>query len=598
MDALYNSEIKMKSETTIFNKPQTIDFMVTRFSSSKAVWVGRNFYSIVDAETYKNFENQFSYVISDNECFEEFGFDRRDSKICQAEHYGGIGVGDNGGGVRCGNFDGFQIKGIGKNPLVGSEKEKWHSYGGLHAKDAVYELIYAQVLEKLLPVGVAKIHGVIFTTSKGAYKSYTDADGQFTTDWGALLVREICLRPGHFIRSPRYKPNRNNSTIRIPSDMVRVKSINKHFRESFNSTNDLIMYLGKFLQNCANQFAFARVARVMHTGICPSNLCFDGRWIDLTNSSFIGGGENLGGTPPFYDEPFAVIDILREFTDTFSKYNHIDLNVNPLINYYTEQLSSYFSYHAAFLFAIEYSQLEEAAKDNEYKILVEQVGLIINSGKMVINQWPEKIKSKDPVIALIKGLFLSLCNEKESDEQFDLIPHIKNFSRHTAIENFKRVIHSVYCSPSIQNITYVNYISSAAIAALKRALFPEYFYKIRLDKQIELTLSQNAIDGSGELIDDSIAIAEWVFASIEEDFIYIFKSSSISIYFNKMEGIYCFLEMDERVIENFTDISNLMIKIENIDDGFLSIQNYNFKIHILSILAIAKNIQTNCSELI
>lgn len=587
----------MKADITNLIKQPTIGFLVTRFAPSNAVWVAKNFYPIIDEDAYSCFENQFSYAISNNECFENFKFDECDNRIYQAEPYGGIGVGDNGGGVRCGNFNGFQVKGVGKNPLVGGEKEKWHSYGGLHAKDAIYELIYAQVLDKLLPLGAAKIHGVILTTENGAYKTYTDTDGKFAKDWGALLVREICLRPGHFIRSPRYKPNMNSS-IRISPDVVRVKSINKIFREKFNSTNDLIMYLGRFLQNCANQFAFTRVARIMHTGICPSNLCFDGRWIDLTNSSFIGGGENLGGTPPFYDEPFAVIDILREFTETFSKYNGIDLNITPLISYYSEQLSSYFNYHSTFLFAIEYSQLEESIINNEYKILVEQVGLIINSGKLVINQWPEKIKSSDPVIALIKGLFLSLCNEVESNKQFYLISHIKNINRHTTIESFKRVMHSVYCNAENQNTPYVNFISAAAIAALKRAIFPEYFYKIRIDKQIELTLSQNPIEGSRKLIEDSIAIGEWVFSSSKENCIYLYKSDCISIFFNKEDGVYCFLEADKYATENFIDVACLIVKIESTDEHLFSIQNYSFKSHILNILSVIQSIQTNCSEFI
>lgn len=576
---------------------QNINFTVFRFSPSKAIWVDESFRNSMALEDSREFESIFSYAICENECFESFSFDKTDCRIYQGERYGGKGVGGNGGGVRCGNFNGFQIKGIGKNPLAGDIAEKWHSYGGLYAKDAIYELIYAKVLEKLLPIGVAKVFGLILTSSTGAYERYNDFDGENKKDWGSLLIREICLRPGHFIRSAYYKPN-SKSSKRISSDVARVKLINKLFLKQFNTVNELIMYLGRFLQGCANQFAFTRVARIMHTGICPSNLCFDGRWIDLTNTSFIGGGENLGGTPPFYDEPFAVVDILREFTDTFSKYNNIELNVNPLIKYYTEQLASYFSYHAAFLFAIECSQIRESLKDNEYKILVEQSGLIINSGKIVINQWPEKIKSSDPIIAFIKGLFISLCNDSKYNEQFELIHHIKNFNGTAAAESFKCVINSIYLNSGDKDVSYVSFVSATAIAALKRAIFPEYFYKIRLDKQIELTLDQGAMDGSGQLIDDSLAIAEWVFASPDEAEIFLYKGGSISIYYNKNEGFYCFLEIEKCTVEKFTDIVSLMIKIERTEVNLLSIQNYNFKDHLLSILTVVKKIQTNCREII
>jgi hypothetical protein len=573
-----------------------VPFSVSKVNAVTTIWVDKEYEEELGESAGKKFSDLFSYAIQGNECFEGFQFDNKTQRIYEAECYGGQGVGDNRGGARCGNYDGFQIKGIGQNPLVGEAKEKWHSYGGLQAKDAIYELIYAQVIEKLLPVGVAKVFGVMLTASDGAYGSYHDDTGKFTKVWGALLVREVCLRPGHFIRAPIYK-KKKNMAVRIMPDVARVRFINRQFYKSFENTNALIMFLGKFLQNCANQFAFARVARITHTGIGSSNLCFDGRWIDLTNTSFIGGGENVGGTPPFYDEPLAIVDIIKEFVDTISKYNGINLNVVPLINYYHEQLSAYFGFHAAYLFAIDYSHLDESTKNNEYKSLVDQVSFVINSGRMVINQWPEKIKAGDPVVALIKSLFLSLFDHQRANEQLKLLSCINKFQSEKAIENFKKVIKSVYENSKNNGISYKIFLVSIAIAALKRALYSEYFYKIRLDKRIAYILDEDALGMSGQFIEDSISMADWIFHSADDGLIYFYRYNSILLSFNKNTGAYLFSDDSSGVIEQYESAASFASKIACLGGDQLTIQGFSFKEHIVTILDLVKRIEAGCEEL-
>jgi hypothetical protein len=67
------------------------------------------------------------------------------------ERYGGTGIGANGGGARCINYEAgdptsapdgtrrmFQAMGTGQNPVVGQHDDREHSYGGLDALKAIF----------------------------------------------------------------------------------------------------------------------------------------------------------------------------------------------------------------------------------------------------------------------------------------------------------------------------------------------------------------------------------------------------------------------------------------------------------------------------
>ena len=197
-----------------------------------------------------------------------------------AERYGGFGIGDNGGGVRCGNVDSFQIKGIGTNQLVGSGANFMHSYGGLNLVDAVHEAVSTMIFENVLPVGVAKVFGIILLGKRCAYSNPDNNSSKPVEEFGALLIRESTDRSGHLLRAAQFDVKPEFSHI-MCSDVERIRSLYR----ALASESDFINSIGRFLSGCANQIAFAHAVRVSHGNISPSNLCFDGKWVDLTRTS-------------------------------------------------------------------------------------------------------------------------------------------------------------------------------------------------------------------------------------------------------------------------------------------------------------------------
>jgi hypothetical protein len=553
-----------------------VGFVANRAHVADAVWVRGGFYSEDVADTHRRFSEQFSYLIRDSECFSSLRFDS-DQRLMIAERYGGEGIGTNGGGVRCGNWGAFQIKGIGCNPLVGTRDNVWHSYGGLNAQDAIYEAIYAEALSRILPCGVVTVFGVILTANDAAYSEVGERG------WGALLVREICLRPGHFLRSRAYRPT-PGTKAHIARDTARVRDVNRGLHSRFAAVRDVVRWLGQFLQNCANQLAFARVARIAHGAITPSNLCFDGRWIDLTNVSFIDGGTNVGGRPAFYEEPAAVVNCLVEFAETFGKYNEIELTVRPLVDYYFQQLEGYNKYYLSTLFGISPKLVSGCTSKAEYLLLVQQASLVLHSGNCVVDCWPEAIVANDPVIALQSALFVSLSNPTRAFEQLSRLRGIDSrFRPQEMVTAFKEVVASAFQNAKNDFGNMVGFVHLCAIEALKRSLFVEYFYKRRLIGGIRRVLDTDPY-AARALIEDSIEITEWLFAPPEAGTTSLFRGNGLSLSFRAQNGTFVFESSRTGTTSTHRDVQSLIEAVQSCANADFITHGYNFKTNLLVLL--------------
>jgi hypothetical protein len=555
---------------------QTIGFATHRANLPDAVWVKHDFYDEQCVDARRRFSEEFGYLIRGNECFSSLKF-QSEERVLLAERYGGNGIGDNGGGVRCGNWGPFQIKGIGTNPLVGRRDDVWHSYGGLNAPDAIMEAIFGSVLAQVLPCGVVSIYGVILTAIDAAYYTVEDKG------WGALLVREASLRPAHFLRTPNYRGNRS-APIRVPPDAIRVRDACLALRNRFPSVRDLVKWLGVFLQRSANQFAYARVARIAHSNLSPSNLSFDGRWIDLTNATFIEGGLNRGGRPPFYEEPRAVINCLSEFADTFSKYANVRLDVGPLLNYYVSQLESYSKYWMSTLFGIAPELAVSFRSSSDYDLLVQQASIVLQSGRIVINEWPEAVSPADPVIWLQTQLFCSLRDRDRAVERLNALRQIdQRFRPDEAVHAFTRVMSMAFRNCHQNLDSFESFSHQCAIQALKHSLYAEYFYKGRLIKVVRKVLEKDPFS-SGTLIDDSIGIARWVFDKPIGEVSVLFRGNACQVAFCARKGEFSIEAPWAEGKTLYPSAHAALTALASADDASFMIQGYNFKANLVRLV--------------
>ncbi|WP_236270886.1 hypothetical protein, partial [Pseudomonas lactis] len=179
-----------------------------------------------------------------------------------------------------------------------------HANGLLSLDVAIYEAIWAEVINIALPYGAVRTVAVIDLEYDFEEPDQKHARG--------LLIRLPVVRPAHFIRAIYYKEAKKDV---ISEDAKRVmlairKLVGFLPRQSFAnkaSSLDEQLSLGmvELASRYAKQFAAARAKRIFHQSISASNLTIDGAWIDLAGATVFSN--------KVWWEGFNIKKFLREY---------------------------------------------------------------------------------------------------------------------------------------------------------------------------------------------------------------------------------------------------------------------------------------------
>jgi hypothetical protein len=208
-----------------------------------------------------------------------------EQRIWLAERYGGDEIANNGGGVRCGLAGDLQVKGIGPNLLLGRGSDEAHSNGHLSLGDAIYEALWSEILNEVLPYGGERVLAVL--------RPFSTRPPQASDR--ALLVREPEIRPAHFERAIHFKPIRDAAWHR-EADVQRVARLAPHLAgylpkpgscsaDQWRTLSDEQRFhygLGELARRFAVQCAFGR-SHLMAHGCTSSNISIEGKLLDFTS---------------------------------------------------------------------------------------------------------------------------------------------------------------------------------------------------------------------------------------------------------------------------------------------------------------------------
>jgi hypothetical protein len=485
----------------------------------------------------ESFADFFSYVPQKNQCFDAASLDLDDRRVYQAERYGGGGVGENGGGGRVGNYANFQVKGAGPNPVTNSTST-WYSYGSLNLVDAAYEAIFSTVLNDLLPLGCAKIYGIIFTSQTGAFHSLNGGtqDPQLSPASGALLVREPTLRPAHFMRADAFKPAKPSNLMK---DSNRVRIVNKRLKDKFAGDNEFIRYLGTFLLSSAKQFAFALAARITHGALTSSNICLDGRWIDLTEARFLSGGKNFNGLNAFYDDLKIPAHIMSELAYIFAKSNVVNFNLAPLLAYYQRVFDSCFTYYGLGILGLPPAELTKIAEGDDGKLVAGAFFSVITRHKKSLPDVDDVPDPEDPVIDFIRSLYRSLANDGAALSALEAALSHTQLDAGALAAAFKNVVLKSLgpadgndaAAAGRKRIAY-------AIKALRWAYLSSFFYKKRLISHLYYLSHQEPPVGVGQFIAGCINDAKWIFSTATSGSIPLLEFAGVRVSFEESRNVY------------------------------------------------------------
>ncbi len=535
-----------------------VEYECVRIRDTRTVWLNaasmESLAEVLDAGAPDaSFARYFSYVSKSNRCFGEAELDQHDRRMYLAERYGGRGLGDNGGGGRAGNIGPFQAKGVGPNPLA-CDTSTWHSYGSLNLMDAAYEAIYSTVLDGMLPLGCAKIHGIIHTSQGGALQSLNAAtkDAELLPTSGAILVRERTLRPAHFMHAELFAPPKPDGLMREPQ---RIRAVHRRLRTRFESNNHFIQFLGKFILSSARQFGFARAARIAHGGVTPSNICLDGRWIDLTEARFLSGGKNFRGLTTFYDEPQVISEVVMQLMYAFGKSNVSRFNVEPLLNYLQKTFDSCFAYYSLEILGVPDAHLVAIAESEDGKAFAKAYSSIVLQGKRPVADLPAGLDPDDPVIAFMRLAYLSLADIEAALPKLGTLlrcPPADALPVATAFRNlFRRAI-----APQDEHVAPEAFRSQAiasAIKALRWACLSSYFYRNRIASHLYHVTANKDLSDLGAFIQECVDQSTWIFAKACSGDVSILETEAVRIGFDQARSVYTVTAGGERTFQRYED---------------------------------------------
>lgn len=321
-------------------KESFVLFDTYKLKGSEVVWINKELiqdYGIeLDEDSIKKelIEN-FSYV--SRGYADKTRVITNDKKQFMADQYGSRHEVCNGGSARCGLNGFFQVKGIGRNPLVAVNISESHSHGKLFIDEAISEAIWGELCHKHLPYGAIRTLAIIKTNTKHKFGYLDDAPNKHC----ALTIRELSVRPAHFERCTFFWPEESYRHLR-DNDANRVRMAAPYFSSLLLGENvnaPLGDALNIMIDRLACQIAASRVKGIPHGSLTSSNISVDGRFLDFGTMTAVPDFGNYvlaNGVGAVWDDHELIESWLVNFIDTLNHYSLSGLTASEIKEHSSE----------------------------------------------------------------------------------------------------------------------------------------------------------------------------------------------------------------------------------------------------------------------
>lgn len=565
-----------------------VPFKVMKLKKPEGVWIQSDAFP-TELEQYfdKNILNQKSrleqmasiwgYVTPDSETFNFNNISINEGfEVAFAESYGGRLIGKNGGGGRVGIVNGLQLKGIGKTPLVGKNTDIQHSYGALILDQALTETLYSYLMEYILPFGCTKIYGIISTGVKIQFnnENMNRWRGNANT---ALLLREACLRPAHFLPAEFFEPKQNYTNL--IDDKQRVRCLFKEVAAMKRGNVLFEQMIFKFLYRSAAQFASARLNRFTHGTLSPSNISMDGRWLDLMSTSNLPTGRNYKtgpNSPAFLSEHLIPLEITMELVYLYNKYNKKNVSELQFSDYYDQQWENQKIFQLAKFLGINNIVWSKSFSEfNDLKILSNEIYRIISKPSKVIFGWPELQRS----VAKSYEFY-----PPENDFFWKKICELFFHKDSISFSFFDKLMKLEFENDQTYDghISYSSFRIKKFIEISKKILFSAYFFRSRIDR-FAYEISKLCSNKCNEWLVNNMKLIDMIFKNNIGTIVYIFNFMGTSIFFDLTSRLFTF-ELKSENISISGDSTHIVNQLELMDGNIFVYYNFDFLPGCISII--------------
>jgi len=308
-------------------KHALVPFAARRIRDARLVWLNDRYWldkglNVLDPVTRSRVEtwllDTYAYCVPTGENVSRL---TGDQKVFFADRYGGSDGSPQGGSGRCGISGRFNVKGIGRTPLVGDPEriDIHHSHGCLWLDEGLREILGAELWSAERRCGAVPVVALIDCGFSETIPQWDFAGRR------ALLVRPNFVRMAHLQRSLYFGDGGTEGSQQY-LDELRVRDANLGIWGDHEVRRDLDIPLdsiGDAVERLADSVAFSLIARFYFGGLSPSNITLDGKVVDFGAFAVMPSWRKVqynSELPLFGDEIRAAAAIIESLCFYRAKY--------------------------------------------------------------------------------------------------------------------------------------------------------------------------------------------------------------------------------------------------------------------------------------
>lgn len=529
---------------------------VNKISSTRLLWRDQSANSS-DAMSDDLFLDNYSWVTKNNFFTDESRIHPGITQTMFAERYGGFGIGTNGGGARVVNINGMQIKGGGANALAGDGALRSHSYGGLDIQGAVKEIIYSRLLSKISPVGTQTIKGLILLDDTSALHNGNKAPS-------VLMVRETVVRPGHFLPCVNFRLKPEHRSL-MRSDYSRVLGIYKSIGKQA-LLSEFYTLIQHFLDKCADQLSFFRMARLSHNALTPSNICLDGRVLDTALCSFVVSGSNYGQVTSYFEEASTPVLVAKEWFYLIHKFLTDTSVEEHFLKLYEEKFYQYACINMGFLFGLDREMSTKLSCTLEWRKVASRLFSLFSMGSPIKTSILPTTDAIDFVNDILTASLYSILHNLDTTKTSKFLAEFT--------QDLNALMTIMARSLGWHGQDEQSFYKTFVIQTIKRAILSSYFFITYIGRTVDNYCAAGRVNDTAKVIKENDRVTNWIYENLLSEQSTIYSGNRLSIGYSSMADEYIYRDGDG-IERRINDICSLRAIIDTNKSGYI-IQDYDF----------------------
>ncbi len=358
------------------------------------------------------------------------------------------------------------------------------------------------------------------------------------------------------------------------SDYSRVLGIYKSIGKQA-LLSEFYALIQHFLDKCADQLSFFRMARISHNALTPSNIGMDGRVLDTALCSFVVSGSNYGQVTSYFEEPSVPAVIAKEWFYLINKFLTDEPVGEHFLKLYEEKFYQYACVNTGFIFGLDREMSTKLSSTLEWRKVASRLLSLLSMGSPVKTSTLPTVDAVDFVNDILTASLYSILNNCEINKTNKFLAEFTH--------DLNSLIAMMASSLGWHGQNERSFYKSFAIQTIKRAILSSYFFVTYIGRMVDDNYAAGCINNTAEIINENDRVADWIYENLLSERCTIFSGNGVRIEYSSVTDEY--LYRDSGGVETRTnDIGTLRAIIDTNKNDYI-VQNYNFYPYLKRLFA-------------